>query len=81
MAKNDQPLIDGFRASKERFVNIDKDNFDDPLREVFKPRDNLALEWRIRVKDGVLCIIQYFKDGKGYTVYESEQKKHANTKR
>ena len=69
-----QKLIDGFRASKQRFIDIDGDNFGACMKEVFNPKEGNAVEWRIRKSDDAVCVIQYYEGGKGYNIYVSEEK-------
>lgn len=62
--------MEKFKQSFDWFDKGDAQNFDEPIRQEYIGNDGF-LEWRLRIKDNILCIIQYYADGKGYQIYQA----------
>lgn len=62
----------GYYDSMNRFTNISGEKFGACMKQVFNLKDDVCIEWRIRKADKALCIIQYYEQGRGYTIFEQE---------
>lgn len=62
----------GYYDSMNRFTNIDGEKFGACMKQVFDLKHDVCIEWRIRKADTTLCIIQYYEQGRGYTIFEQE---------
>lgn len=71
MAKN-WIAENNFYDSMTRFVKIDGNNFGIALKQVTDVSTKSVLEWRIRNRDNKLCVIEFYKEGQGYAIYEPE---------
>lgn len=63
----------GYYESQNRFDRIDGDNFGGCLKQVFNIKDGIVLEWRIKKENKKMCIIEFYKEGRGYSIYQIEE--------
>lgn len=61
-----------FYDSMTRFKNIDSKNFSHCFKQVVDNEQDILLEYRTRLEDSKLCIIQFYEGGKGYTIFEQQ---------
>lgn len=63
-----------FKASKDRFDRIEDGKYFSPLAEATLNVgiDGRYIEYRQRVTDGTLCIVEFYPDGKEYAIYVQE---------
>lgn len=62
----------GYFDSQNKFNRIDGEKFGGCLKQVFNLSAGIVLDWRIRKSDSKLCIIEYYEQGRGYSIYVTD---------
>lgn len=66
---NTEPVKQGYYESMNRFNKIDGDKFSNCHNQVFNTDTDNVMETRTRLSDSKVCIIKFYPDGNGYTIF------------